>query len=119
MSKPPVSVELADFFVKDLKRLYKKYPRVRADAQSLVRILESGETPGDQLQGTGHTVYKVRIRNSSVQRGKSGGFRVVYYLRTPILVILLTIYSKSEQNDIDAEDVRRIIESYSPSTHPD
>jgi mRNA-degrading endonuclease RelE of RelBE toxin-antitoxin system len=113
-SKPPRRVELTDYFLKDLKRLYRKYPNVRRDAQQFVRLLESGVIPGDQIQNIGYTVYKARIRNSDIQRGKSGGYRVIYYLRTADLVMLLTIYSKSEREDIDAADIRRIIELYTP-----
>lgn len=114
MSKPPRRVDLTDYFIKDLKRLYKKYSNVRRDAQQFIRLLESGVIPGDQIQNIGYTVYKARIRNSDVQRGKSGGYRVIYYLRTADLVILLTVYSKSEREDIDAADIRRIIELYTP-----
>jgi mRNA-degrading endonuclease RelE of RelBE toxin-antitoxin system len=50
--------------------------------KTLVNQLEQGETPGDQIQGTGHSVYKVRLPNTDAQRGKSGGYRVIYYLKT-------------------------------------
>jgi len=35
---------------------------------------------------------KVRLRNSDAQRGKSGGYRVIYYLKTKAKIILVTIY---------------------------
>lgn len=43
---------------------------------------------------------------------KSGGDRVLYDLETQEQVILLTIYSKSDQNDIQSNSIRRIIEDY-------
>nr|WP_322095882.1 type II toxin-antitoxin system RelE/ParE family toxin [Pseudanabaena mucicola] len=58
----------------------------------------------------GYTVFKLRIKNSDNQKGKSAGYRVIYYLKTSTSVILITIYSKSEQSDILATEVRRIIE---------
>ena len=109
-NEPPVGVELADYFVKKLKRLNKKYPKVRADVQAFVRLLESGETPGDQVPGVGYTVYKVRIRSSDIPRGKSGGYRILYYLKTDEHLMLLTIYFKSEQTDISPGAIRQIIE---------
>jgi len=45
-----------------------------------------------------------------VPKGKSGGYRVIYYLRTVTLVTLIMIYSKTEQTDIDPETIRRLIE---------
>jgi mRNA-degrading endonuclease RelE of RelBE toxin-antitoxin system len=41
---------------------------------------------------------------------KSAGYRVIYYARTTTSVILITIYSKSEQADILASEIERIIE---------
>ena len=58
------------------------------------------------------------MKNSDNQKGKSGGYRLVYYLKTSANVLLLTIYSKSEQDDVAAEDVRMIIEEYDRSNSP-
>ncbi len=66
--------------------------------------------PGDRVQQLGYVVYKVRVRNTDIAKGKSGGYRVIYYLQTQERVILVTIYSKSEQGDIAASRVREIIE---------
>jgi mRNA-degrading endonuclease RelE of RelBE toxin-antitoxin system len=71
--------------------------------------LRAGEVPGDQIQGVGYTVYKARVKNSDLQRGKSGGYRIVYYLRTTTTLILLTIYAKSQQADVSTEELRQII----------
>jgi mRNA-degrading endonuclease RelE of RelBE toxin-antitoxin system len=104
-----VLVSYSDAFKRQLKRLSRKYRRIRSDVEPLITQLEAGETPGDQIQGTGYTVYKVRVKNSDAQRGKSGGYRVIYYLATQDSVLLVTIYSKTEQSDIDDAEVARII----------
>ncbi len=102
-------VSYSDAFKRQLKRLSRKYRRIRSDVEPLITQLEAGETPGDQIQGTGYTVYKVRVKNSDAQRGKSGGYRVIYYLATQDSVLLVSIYSKTEQSDIDDAEVARII----------
>jgi mRNA-degrading endonuclease RelE of RelBE toxin-antitoxin system len=102
-------VSYSDAFKRQLRRLSRKYRRIRSDVQPVITQLEAGETPGDQVQGIGHTVYKVRVRNSDAQRGKSGGYRMIYYLPTQDSVLLVTIYSKTEQSDIDDAEVARII----------
>lgn len=56
-----------------------------------------------------YTVFKVRIKNSSIQKGKSGGYRVIYYLKTSDQILLVTMYSKSDQSDITAAEVREIL----------
>jgi hypothetical protein len=41
---------------------------------------------------------------------------MIYYLKTPKLVLLITLYAKTEQGDIAAERIRRIIREHeSPS----
>jgi mRNA-degrading endonuclease RelE of RelBE toxin-antitoxin system len=52
----------------------------------------------------------LRIANSDARRGKSGGYRTIYYLPSAERVVLLTIYSKSDQADISAKEIGRIIE---------
>lgn len=109
-TEPPIRVEIAEPFVKKLKRLRKKYSHAYEDVRDLIRQLERGETPGDQVQQTGYTVYKARVRNSDVAKGKSGGYRVIYYVRTSARVTLIMIYSKTEQTDIAPETIKRLID---------
>lgn len=45
-------------------------------------------------------------------RGKSGGFRAVYYVKTTETVILLTVYVKTEIDNINTSEILRIIEAY-------
>ena len=96
-------------FKRNVRRLSRKYRHIRSDISPVIQQLEQGETPGDQLQRTGYRVFKVRIRNSDAQRGKRGGYRLIYYVKTLREVILVTLYSKTEQGDIPAEQLRRII----------
>ncbi|MCC6613046.1 MAG: type II toxin-antitoxin system RelE/ParE family toxin [Anaerolineae bacterium] len=95
------------------KKLRKRYPNVMHDIEPLIAQLESGATPGDQLQGLPYTVYKVRVPNSDAQRGKSGGYRVLYYVRTADMVYLIAIYSKSDlENLADDQIVDAIAETF-------
>jgi hypothetical protein len=58
-------------------------------------------------------VYKVRAANSNARKGKSGGYRIIYQLKpTEEAVVLITIYSKSEQADVAAAEIRRIIAAH-------
>ena len=107
----PIQVKFAPSFQKDIKRLGKKYPKIKTDLSPLIKQLENGETPGDAIQGVGYEVYKVRVRNSDVQRGKSGGYRVIYYVQTEDAVILLIIYTKSEIEDVDAGQILRAMDN--------
>lgn len=98
-------------FKRNLRHLAKKYRNIRADLEPLLESLQAGEALGDQIQYIGYIVYKVRLPNRDARRGKSGGYRVIYYMQTAEQVILVTLYSKSEQGDITPENIRRIIEA--------
>lgn len=98
-------------FLKQLKRLSKKYRRIRDDLQPILEKLAAGGVPGDQIQGAGHMAYKVRVANRDARRGASGGYRVIYYLQTESSRLLVAIYSKSEQSDIATDEIRRILKA--------
>lgn len=104
-----IRVEFSAEFQRALRHLSKKYRRIRSDLEPILNQLVAGETPGDQVPGVGATVYKVRAANHDAQVGKSGGYRVIYYLRTEDLRVLLTVYSKTERTDISAEELKTIL----------
>ncbi|RCJ39078.1 addiction module antitoxin [Nostoc minutum NIES-26] len=110
-----IQVEAAPTFNRNLRTLAKKYRSIRNDIQPVIEQLERGELPGDQISGIGYAVFKLRVRNSDIQKGKSGGYRLIYYMKTAMGIILLTIYTKSEQADIAADDIRSIITEYEQS----
>lgn len=99
-------------FTQEFKQLQKRFRRIADDLSPLLKQLRDGQTPGDQIPGVGYVVYKVRVRNSDAKQGKSGGYRVIYYLKTADRTIIVTIYSKTDQTDIPAQTIRRIIAEY-------
>ena len=105
-----MAVRYSDAFKRQLGRLSRRYRHIRADVEPIIERLSAGETPGDRIPGVGYALYKVRARNSDAARGTSGGYRIVYYVRTADDVLLVAIYSKSEQSDISAQDLARIVE---------
>lgn len=112
MSNPRVQVVAAPVFTHFLKHLAKKYAHVRKDIEPLIEQLESGETPGDQVKGVKHAVYKVRVKNSDVAKGKSGGYRVIYYIKAAEQIILIAIYAKTELANLQTEIIKRLIEDF-------
>ena len=105
-----MEVRFSKRFVKDLKHLNKKHPLMRRDLDELIAALQRREAPGERLQGlAGHIIYKVRLKMSDSTKGKSAGYRVIYWLKVHSGVILLTIYAKGEQTDISADEVRAIL----------
>jgi mRNA-degrading endonuclease RelE of RelBE toxin-antitoxin system len=108
--KPIIQVEAAKTFTRDLRTLSKKYRSIYKDVQPVIEELQNGNILGDQIPNIGYAVFKVRIRNSDIKKGKSGGYRLIYYLQTMTGIILLTIYLKSEQANIEPDEIKSIIE---------
>jgi mRNA-degrading endonuclease RelE of RelBE toxin-antitoxin system len=117
--QPLTQVVASPTFDRNLRTLVKKYRSIRQDVQSIIMQLEQGELPGDKIPGVGHDVFKLRVQNSDNQKGKSGGYRLIYYVKTAVGIILLTIYPKSEQVDIAPDDLRRIITEYEKRSSKD
>lgn len=107
----PTRVNIPPEFKQQVKHLKRKYPSVTAEVRGLVHLLQRGERPGDIVPNVGYSgVYKERLRNRSAQRGKRGGFRLIYYEQLEDLVFLLLIYSKTEVDDIPSHEIRRVLE---------
>lgn len=57
-------------------------------------------------------MFKARVRNSDIKRGKSAGYRLIYQVKAPTSVVLVTIYSKLDQGDIPAHRIRQILAEF-------
>jgi mRNA-degrading endonuclease RelE of RelBE toxin-antitoxin system len=113
MTDPPkIQLIATPDFQAQLRKLAKRYRNLRNDLQPLLDDLESGNCPGDQIAGTTDTVFKVRVKNSDIQKGKSEGYRVIYQRRDDICILLVTIYSKSDEGTLTAKEVCTIIDAF-------
>jgi mRNA-degrading endonuclease RelE of RelBE toxin-antitoxin system len=94
-------------FDRELKRLSKKYLSVKSDLSLLLADLGKNPNAGKAL---GNNCFKIRMAISSKNKGKSGGARVITYVKiVDEAIYLLSIYDKSESDTIsDAELLSRI-----------
>lgn len=107
-----IDIRYALAFTKAINKLSRKYQTVVDDALPVIEQIRAGETPGDRVQEVApYLVFKVRVKNTGARRGKSGGFRMIYYVKTSEQTTMLTIYSKTERIDITAKEILEIIES--------
>lgn len=98
---------VASNFDAEAKRLLKKYRSLRTELAELGRSLL--ENP---IQGTpvGRDCYKIRLAIASKGKGKSGGGRVITCVKVAAeTVTLLTIYDKSEQEDIPDKALTKLL----------
>jgi addiction module RelE/StbE family toxin len=111
-SRSPFDILLTPQFQKDLKQLAKRYRSIRKDLEPFIEQLKSGELAGDPLVGLSRAVFKLRIKNSDIHKGKSAGYRIIYYTKTNTSIVLITIYSKSDQSDISNQTIENIIKTF-------
>ena len=111
-SPQSVHVEYTPEFKRSLRKLARKYRSIRTDLEPVIKGLQAGELVGDQITGTGYTLFKSRVRNSDIQKGKRSGYRLIYWLRTAKDIVLVTVYSKLDQGDISTKEIRRILKPF-------
>lgn len=98
-------------FVKEAKKLRKKYRTIDRDIQKFVELIRDEKVIAvTRIQNVGDLeIYKARLRNSASDSGKSGGFRIVYYLNMKDCCYFLSIYAKSQKSDISKGEILQIL----------
>ena len=106
-----VSFILSDEFIRQFKRLAKKYSSLLKDYDTFKEELRKNPFQGNDL---GNGVRKVRMSITSKGKGKSGGARVITLNVTQleddsIEITLLTIYDKSEISNVTDKYIKWLI----------
>lgn len=93
-------------FEREAQRLKRKFPSLKNELFQLIDDLESNPFQGTPL---GRGFYKIRLAIKSKGKGKSGGARVVTFVKVvDEVVYLASIYDKSEKSDISIEELNRL-----------
>ena len=96
-------IETTRRFLRDAKYLIKKYPSFKSDLANQFDNLLEDPHQGESL---GRGCYKVRIAITSKGKGKSGGARLITYVRIQHGIIsLLTIYDKSDKENLGDDEL--------------
>jgi len=99
-------------FKRESKRLVKKYVSLRKEIGDLIHSLEDEPMLGTPI---GNGCYKIRLAISSKGKGKSGGARVITLVWVKEeQVFLLSIYDKSEQDDISDSRLKELVSNIDP-----
>lgn len=104
------SIELSANFKKEAKRLTKKYPSLKTELAELFTELEENPTTGTPL---GNDIYKIRLAIASKNKGKSGGARVLSFVKVfQTTVLLFSIYNKGEDDSLTDKEIKELIKDY-------
>jgi len=98
-----------DLFKREFKKLHKKYKSLKTDIQELANELIENPKLGTSL---GKDCYKVRLAIKSKGKGKSGGARIITFVKiVDNKIYLLSIYDKSEKDSISDKELKDILKS--------
>lgn len=108
------SVYLTDKFLRDIKKLRKKYRNIKFDLDSAIQRLENGILEGDRLTGIGIPVFKIRLESSDMNKGKRSGIRIVYFTQLEKEIFLISAYAKGSKESISKKEILEIVKKYIP-----
>jgi mRNA-degrading endonuclease RelE of RelBE toxin-antitoxin system len=104
------NIEITDNFKKEAKKLIKKYASLKNEIAALGIELAKNPTLGTPL---GNDIYKIRLAIASKNKGKSGGARVISFVKIiDETVYLLSIYNKSEVDNLTDKQIQELIKDY-------
>lgn len=97
------------WFDRNMRHLKRHNPQLRQDLEGFLQELDARAHP--IIAGTGGA-RKARMKRSG--RGKSGSYRVIYYLQVADTVWLLTFYDKIEKEELTPDekaDIRQLVKT--------
>lgn len=96
---------------KSIKKLARKYPSIKNDLLHTIQALEVDPTTGASIPGWNNKVWKIRTASTDAKKGKSGGFRTIYFWQEGCKkVYLLFTYAKSAKVDVNSKEIAKFIE---------
>jgi mRNA-degrading endonuclease RelE of RelBE toxin-antitoxin system len=104
------NIQLSPNFKKEAKTLTRKYPSLKKELSDLFNELEENPTMGISL---GNNIYKIKLAIASKGKGKSGGARILTYVKViETTVLLFTIYNKGDRNNITDSEIKELLAGY-------
>lgn len=105
-------VVLCESFKKAVKALNKRYPHIKDDVKGVINTLQIKPDTGVVVkQGKG--IRKIRVKNSDLRKGKSGSYRVLYYVmdQPNQVIYMIFIYEKSDKEDVSRKEIIELLKA--------
>lgn len=94
-------------FEKQAKPLLKKYKSLKTDIAAIIKSLSEDPSQGTPI---GSSCYKIRLKIVSKGKGKSGGGRIITYVKIiSNTVYLVSIYDKSVKENLTDKELQTFI----------
>jgi len=94
-------------YKKSFKKLSKNYKNINTDVDYFLNSIKSKDDLGIEIKSN---IFKVRIKNSDKNKGKSAGYRLISYLTiVENQLQLLYIYDKSKIENLTENKIDNLI----------
>jgi hypothetical protein len=104
------SVILTENFKKEAKPLIKKFASLKKELDELFTELETNPTLGTPI---GNDIYKIRLAIASKNKGKSGGARIMSFVKViDAVVLLFSIYNKGDKDNISDNEIQELLKGF-------
>lgn len=102
-------VVLTNSFKRSIKRLKKRYRHVKDDVRLAIKALLVTPELGILIT---FEARKLRVRNSDLKKGKSGGYRLLYFVseEPEPTIYLLLLYAKSDKDNVTQQELQELLE---------
>jgi len=99
-----INFKLLPSFKRKIKKYSKKFKSIKKDLISLQNTLTINPINGVSIKN--NNIFKIRLPNSDLNKGKSSWYRVYYYyLDSENEITLMYIYSKNDQVSLNDKDL--------------
>ena len=96
-----------ELYRKAHKKLSKQYRNLQNDIDDFLNSIKSKKDLGVELKSN---VFKIRVKNSDKNKGKSAGYRLISYLAIIDNELhLLYIYDKSKLENLTEKEIDNLI----------
>ena len=96
------------YFMKQAKKLAKKYPLIKNDFANLAKQLKKDPTTGQD--SLGKDCYKIRMPINGKSSGQSGAARVIIEVKViDKRVYILSVYDKSDKEAIFDDELKEAL----------
>lgn len=98
------NIQTTPEFENEFKKLFKKYASLKEDILELYKELNNNPQIGVSLGGG---FYKIRLAIKSKSKGKSGGGRVITFIKyVDEQLFLISIYDKGEIENVSIDELK-------------
>lgn len=105
------NVVLSRSFKLSVKELERRFRSVKEDARVAIRALMQNPNLGVVIPGSSG-IRKLRVRNRDLARGKSGGYRLLYWIggQPEPTIYLLLLYFKGDQAEVTRAELQQLLD---------